>query len=62
MSIEDYEFSDSDVMDVSYVNGRLDEFGFVELNLYTDNLHLQRDDVIALAKHFKLTANDLNTD
>lgn len=54
MSIEDYDFSDEDV--IANIEGDkvwLIATAYSELNRY---------DVIQLAKHFKLTANDLNTD
>jgi len=63
MSIEGYEFSEAGVEVEINTNGNLDIisddycyesgrgcYGLAELN---------RDDVIALAKHFKLTPNDI---
>ena len=53
MSIEDYEFSDSD-LSVYDSDGEI---------VYMENLchivQVEREDVIALAKHFKLTEEDL---
>ena len=59
MSIEDYKFDDFDVDHVNaleYNKG----VGIVEVNFCGGNsLHLFKNDVIALAKHFKLTSDDL---
>lgn len=55
MSIEDYTFS-----------GTMKATGASDLYVTLDEKGHQvvicKHDVIALAKHFKLTANDLNTD
>jgi len=58
MSIEDYEFKDEDVRLREY-----DEIS-VSLNVTIENnnfdyIILEIDDVIAMAKHFNLTANDI---
>lgn len=61
MNIEDYEFRDSDLKcsrdsDSKTIYLYLDEpVIFQDLQVY-----FKKDDVIAMAKHFKLTADDLN--
>ena len=52
MSIEDYEFSDGEVV------AEINEDGAVWL-CATAYSALKKRDVIALAKHFQLTADDL---
>ncbi|GAF82800.1 unnamed protein product [marine sediment metagenome] len=52
MTIEEYEFSDDEVI------AELNEDGCVWL-CATAYSSLNKRDVIALAKHFKLTADDL---
>ena len=54
MDIEDYEFSDEGII----AEIQDDEVWLCAVAYSA----LVKDDVIALAKHFKLTANDLNTD
>ena len=59
MSIEDYKFEDEDVdhtRELTYNKVS----GIVEIIFCNGNaLHLFKNDVIALAKHFKLTSKDL---
>lgn len=54
MSIENYGFSDSDVFALNYKDG---------IYLYDEhidgNISINKNDSIALAKHFKLTAHDI---
>jgi len=55
MSIEDYEFSDDAVYEVIDCAGDR----VVALNSECYGVELKKSDVIALAKHFKLTPNDI---
>ena len=58
MSIKDYEFSDYAMYKVVSANN-------IAVTIDTKKapwVAFYRDDAIAMAKHFKLTANDLNTD
>lgn len=57
--IEKYEFSDCNIVDInSYVNGATIA---VTLSWIADGyLELKKQDAIALAKHFKLTQEDLD--
>ena len=59
LSIENYVFEDVDVDDINVlVFNKKSEI--VEVNFYHGNaLHLFKNDAIALAKHFKLTSDDL---
>jgi len=59
MSIEDYNFSDTDLHTVEidgYADNEYLRFMTHELNEFTRT----KDDVVALAKHFKLTAYDID--
>ena len=57
MNIEDYEFTDGDIQAYS-----VGDESSVCFRLSHANAYMYKEDIIALAKHFKLTANDLNTD
>ena len=60
MSIEKYKFEDIDTDHVYVVSNHFYDKGFVEINFSNGNcFHLYEQDVIALAKHFKLTSDDL---
>lgn len=54
MSIEDYEFDDEDISVVDSTS----DLDIIELSIGAC-FYLERRDVIALAKHFKLTSDDL---
>lgn len=60
MNIEEYEFSDQnikstdDFMDAKGFNGP-----FMAIDVVSTRIHFNTDDVIALAKHFNLTADDI---
>jgi len=69
MSIEDYDFHDEqldldfDNSDVNTVNMAVFYHDIRSSTYESDvSFHLVKRDAIALAKHFKLTADDLNTD
>jgi hypothetical protein len=57
MDIEDYEFDDEDISVVDSTS----DLDIIELSIGAC-FYLERRDVIALAKHFKLTVDDLNKD
>ena len=57
MDIEDHKFSDSDIEKVSVVDDEV-----ILTNYRMECFSLNKDDVIALAKHYHVTADDLNTD
>ena len=68
MNIKNYEFRDTDIslsskknMDYSIALKVEYKCHVTEPNEYA-YMFIAKVDVIALAKHFKLTANDLNTD
>ena len=56
MSIEDYKFSDPDFICRKSPTSRCLDLLAVKATPYA---HLGKDDVIALAKHFKLTPEDI---
>jgi hypothetical protein len=57
MSIDEHDFTDSDVISaVSWMDIEVS----LNFNDLCGSVDLSRDDVIALAKHFKLTAEDIN--
>lgn len=61
MSIEGYKFYDDDLSHCHNSGGEV--YLAVNYDCYDNNLQttvvLNKDDVIALAKHFKLTTNDV---
>ena len=57
MSIEDYEFIDGDIQAYS-----VGDESSVCFRLSHASAYMYKDDVIALAKHFKLTVDDLDKD
>ncbi len=59
MNIKKYIFSDILVKWASHANSNAVN---ITLRGKVSSCIIYRDDAIALAKHFKLTANDLNTD
>jgi hypothetical protein len=62
VDIEDYEFSDADILCVKVKFNDYVEFKFSDEDHYALGfayLWLDKEDVIALAKHFKLTEEDL---
>lgn len=60
MYLDDYTFSDTnilaadDFMESKGING-----AFIGLDVTNDRIHLNKDDVIALARNFDLNAGDL---
>jgi len=56
MNIEDYEFSDKQVLLERITNKHC---VWLMINNNDKEMFISKFDVIALAKHFKLTANDL---
>ena len=59
MSIESYKFNDRDVSDVA-TRTYTTRSEAIEINFCGGNcLHLFKQDVIALAKHFNLTSADI---
>lgn len=55
MSIRKHFFDDDQIT----VYNAEDDLNYIEFNSMHDIWYLERDDVIALAKHFKLTEEDL---
>jgi hypothetical protein len=57
MSIETYEFKDGDIEGATIESG--DHIYLHDRDYDISILWIYKDDVIAMAKHFKLTAEDL---
>jgi len=57
MSIEDYEFEEDSFATIYECSN-----GNIEIDTGCDVVELTKRDAIAMSKHFKLTADDLNTD
>jgi len=62
MSLKDYDLDEHCFLDYAVSKAQAND---IAVTLETNRapwIALYRDDVIAMAKHFKLTADDLNTD
>ena len=60
MNIDKYEFSDQNIKSTDdYMNAKGINGPFMALDVVSTRIHFNTDDVIALAKHFKLTTDDI---
>ena len=62
MDIEDYDLDEHVFLDFAVSEAQSNDIAVTLDTSRAPWIALYRDDIIAMAKHFKLTANDLNTD